>query len=482
VVPGAPDAERAGIKVDVELWWIDARPHPPVQNPGMSQADLPELHRRIQGGAARREKQLADQGSIPILPRSEWLTDDDWLRVWEVLRELRREHIDVTVKFPEDTLAGLVVDIVAGVDDPPTLADLAQELDALAATEGPWLISTPIANIRLSEPVIAVAPEAVLWHAILGPQWLEDRDAASGDTSASEVHKLLGDRISQVTEWTAFDGHPIDTRRGATLLTVEEGVASLALPRARSRAQYAIAVWSLLSPPDDFEILPDLGIWVPQPHIHWSQRFKHKEDDAWIAREQVRGGTASHYAPYTAPGVGVLSAPFEAFAHLDRRCAQAMLSAALNLFNAMRRSRSELSSQLRNTMATLEVLCEKEGEMGAAEGRWSNVAARFDVWKELANRGYTQDDLEELQQRLKYARNIATHGADAALLDLGYPEQAQRQVAKTKILPGTDFAYSILAADLVPLRFALRFVLRELFQVVRDSGWDDSVFEAQFKP
>jgi hypothetical protein len=55
-----------------------------------------------------------------------------------------------------------------------------------------------------------------------------------------------------------------------------------------------------------------------------------------------------------------------------------------------------------------------------------------------------------------------------------------RQVAKGKFAPGTHFAVSALAADLAPLRFALGHVLRAMFSVVRKSGWDDNVFEAQF--
>jgi hypothetical protein len=447
----------------------------------MGDADIQDLKRRIEEATARQEKQLQEESSIPGLPMTEWLHDEDWTAVWEIVRRLRRDHIDVAIRFPEDTLAGLVVDSVAEAEQSLELADLAQGLLTLAAAEGPWLVSTPIANIRLEEPVIEVGSGAVLWHATLGTDWLEDRDAASDDRSAFDVHKILGDRVPPPTEWAAFDGTAIDTRRGATLLTVEDGVAGLALPRARSRAQYAIAVWTILSPPDELELLPDVGVWVPQPYIHWRQRFKRKEEDAWVPKQRTRGGDITFWAPYTAPDRGTLTAPFEAFAHLDRRCAQSLLSAALNLFNAGRRSRTELSAQLRNTMAALEVLCEEEGALWAAEGRWKNVAARFDVWTELTKRGYDQNDLGELQERLKWARNIATHGADSALLDLGYPEKAQRQVAKAKVVPGTDFAFSILAADLAPLRFALGFVLRELFKVARDSGWDDAVWEAQFQ-
>jgi hypothetical protein len=447
----------------------------------MSSFDLGDLKNRVEAAADRSEEQLKREGSIPILPRPEWLRDDDWLVVWQAVRELRRAHIDAAILFPEETLAGLVIDVVAETDPAPTIDELADKLRQLAAAEGPWLVATPIANIRLSEPVIAVAPDAVLWQAIPGKDWLTDRDAARGDTSAFDVFKLLGDRISQVTEWTGYDSQPLDTRRGATLLTVEEGVAGLALPRARSRTQYAIAAWAILSPPDDDELLPDLGVWIPQPHIHARQRYKHKEDGHWINKERVRGGGSIHYAPYSAPGADVLAAPFEAFAHLDRRCAQALLGAALNLFNAFRRSRSEVSAQLRNVMASLEVLCEEQGKLWAAEARWEKIADRFDVWSEIEKIGYDKAEIPDLQQRLKRARNIATHGSDAALLDLGYPEQAQRQVSKTDFAPGTDFAFAILAADLAPLRFALRYVIRELFAICRTSNWDDATFEAQFQ-
>lgn len=446
----------------------------------MADDPIEELRQRLEAAEAKKEERLKEEGQIPLLPISEWLEEADWPYVWEIVRGIRRDHIGIAIRFPEETLAALVIDIVAGADRVLALEELAGELEAFAEAEGPWLVSTPIANIRLQEPVIEVAPDAVLWHATLGPEWLADRDAASDDSSALDVSKILGDRLPQITEWESGDAAPIDTRRGAALITVEDGVAGLALPRARSRAQYAIAVWTILAPPKDFELLPDVGIWVPQPHIRSTQRFKRTEEGGSTPKQLVRGATAEHWAPYTAPDRDILTAPFEAFAHLDRRCAQALLSATLALFAANRRSRSELSAQLRNTMAALESLCEKENELWAAQERWVKVAARFDVWTELSQRGYDTNDLDELQRRLKWARNIATHSVDAALLDLGYPEQAQRKVAKSEIRPGTDFAFAVLAADLVPLRFALGFVIEKLFDVARSSNWDDSAFEAQF--
>ena len=78
-----------------------------------------------------------------------------------------------------------------------------------------------------------------------------------------------------------------------------------------------------------------------------------------------------------------MALPFEAFDNLDRRCTQALLSASLSLFHGMRRSRSELSEQLRNTMASLETLCEKEGEKWAADERWANASHRFDAYSRV---------------------------------------------------------------------------------------------------
>jgi len=290
----------------------------------------------------------------PILPLTEYLAEEDWRRVWEVVRAIRREHAALFARFPEVTLAGLVVDELAGADEATTLDRLAARLRELADSEGPWLVSTPLAQITLPEPAIKLADDAVLWRAELGTEWMEERFAGSEDNSEFDLHRMLGDRISRPTRWVKFsDDSRVDTRRGATLLTVEEGVIGLALPRARARAQYAVAVWSALSPPEERQLLPELGIWVPQPHLQWRQRYKLREHDAWIARERTRGGGIYHWGDYPAPESDLLRIPFEAMAALDHHCAQALLSASLALLQSSRASRSPLSEQLRNLHAAI---------------------------------------------------------------------------------------------------------------------------------
>jgi hypothetical protein len=89
--------------------------------------------------------------------------------------------------------------------------------------------------------------------------------------------------------------------------------------------------------------------------------------------------------------------------------------------------------------------------------------------------------VQAAQDRLRLARNIATHGADAVLLDVGYPPTATRHMRRGPPAEGKHLAYPALCADLSPLVFAVRFVLRELFKTMRDATWDDAAFEKQFR-
>src|SRR5918999_4538652 len=437
------------------------------------------LKARLDELAAARQARLEAGEAVPGIELVDPLrTDEDWDLLWPLVRALRREHPLVAVKFPENALASAVLDLVAESDAEPTIADLAKALDELAAKEGPWLVSTPLANIELAEPMMKLSDDAALVSALRGTDWLDNRWGGHGHDRL-ELQKLLGDYLEQVTEWAELDGRRFNTGRGASLLTVEEGSAALATARARAKAQYALSVWAVLSPPERNQLLPDVGNWIPQPSVHWAQRHKHREDDVWPHRERERGGALRVWAPYPAPSADLLSVPFEAMAVRERRSAQALLSSSLALVQGGRRSRIQLSEEIRATIAAIELLCEREPLARDAFTRWAMVAQRLGVWEKAGVRGYGPGDITDLQQRLKFARNVAAHGADAVLLDLGYPEDSLRRVTRKQDAPGTDFAFTALAADLDPLRSAVRHVLRELFALMRATGWDDAEFEAQ---
>jgi hypothetical protein len=126
------------------------------------------------------------------------------------------------------------------------------------------------------------------------------------------------------------------------------------------------------------------------------------------------------YEPYTLPEETVLAAPFLAFEALDRRCAQALLSSTGTLYRCEVGSGLTLSDRISEITRAIERLCESPSG-ASAWGRWDRLAAHFDVWSGLErNRGYSPEHTRELQRRLRRARNIGTHGADAALIDLGW--------------------------------------------------------------
>jgi len=255
----------------------------------------------------------------------------------------------------------------------------------------------------------------------------------------------------------------------------------LALARARAKAQYALAVWAILQPPADWRLLPDLGIWVQQPSIQLGQRLKKREHQAWIPRERVQGNSIRFWGEYEAPSADILRIPFEAMGRLECRSSQALLSASLAQHMATRATRSLLSERVRDIHVAIECLCErKPGDRGAYR-RWGHVAERFGAWKELARRGYDPQGARDLQDRLGDARNVATHGADSALIDLGYPHGEQRKMQKKgRLALGQDLAIPAVQADLSPLIFAVGYVVRQLLLLMSENKWSDTLFAAQF--
>jgi hypothetical protein len=449
--------------------------------------DLTDLKARVDRAVAERDAPPAPGGSKPIVPADQLLGEDGWKETWSVVRALRRSHGEVFNLFPEMTLALQVLDVLAESSKVPTLGELADQLRRLAAQDGPWLVSTPLTGIEmaLDEPAINIDNHTVLWRAHLGDQSWQGVPQASRDAdeaSSLAVFKMLDDHLDRPSQWLTLTGRgdEIDTGRTATLLTVEDEAIGLALPRAQAKAQYAIAVWVLLSPPGPDRIVPDLGVWVPQPQIHIRQRYKRLEQGKWPAKERTQGGGIWMNRGYQVPDLATLRTPFQAVAVKDRRCAQALLSASLTLHTASRGSRYQLSERLRAVRSAIETLCESAPGKSDAEERWERLVARYGVENVLAERGYEQGDAEAISRRLRIARNVATHGADAVLLDLGWPAGLDRPGPGKAVTKAEDLGIAALHADLAMLGLAVRLVLREMWPVVRECGFDEAAFEALF--
>jgi hypothetical protein len=436
--------------------------------------DLSELHASVRVAREKFDEPPPPGGSKPILPLTDYFELETHALLRQVVREIRRGHPAVFANYAEATMAWLVVEELAARDEVPSLEQVAHWVgDRVEQDQGPWLISTPLSNITLAEAAAGLCDGAVIWRAHLSDDWLDDPWTNPEDDSEFLVFELLGDRVRRPTRWRKLlEAERLDSRIGATVLSIETGTIAIALARARAKVRYAIAVWAIVAPPDPGHALPELGLWVPPPWVEIREPHKRLEVGKWLPNEPSSNGSIRRYEPYAAPGVEALAVPFDAIKNAEKRSAQALLSASLSLLQASRGSRFTLSERLRFFQAAVDALCEPPAGQGGVLGRWGCIAQCYGVWEHLRGYGYVQSEVEEAQARLYQARNISTHGRDAVLIDLGYPSDVVRALRKGE-MAGADLAVSGLESDLTPLVMAVRHVLRALWDELPNSGWDD---------
>lgn len=401
---------------------------------------------------------------------------------------IREQHPDLFGFYDEQHLHMDALDVLLAASSPPSVEEIAESLRAAAATEdGEWIVSIPLANASLDRAWAPAGPTAALRRAFGAEPALADdsAEAAASDEASAEfdVFHHLGDRLTPPPRIVRFgDGVERDSKRLVSLLIIERGPRLMAVEQARAKAHYAVATWSVLAPPERWHLLPDVASWFPQPDTHHEIEHKLFERDSWISHERRRGTVIREWAPYELPDNTILAAPFEAFAQLERRPAQALLTATSALYAAGRGSRAQLSAQIREARRSIECLCEPAAGNGNARTRWKHLAERFDVWEHVAEaRAYTPVAITDLQQRLINARNIGTHGADAALLDLGWTA-GDRPLMYGQLAQATDLTLPALSRDLSPTLFAIGEALRGAWAEMRTADFSDAAFEALFEP
>jgi hypothetical protein len=165
----------------------------------------------------------------------------------------------------------------------------------------------------------------------------------------------------------------------------------------------------------------------------------------------------------------------------DHRCAQAVLSAAWALFQAIRwPNDEETTDRMLFLFTAVATLCEEPGgfNMATVLERWRALRTYYGIWDELAEEGYVREDLDEAERRLTDVRNIAAHGSDAALVNLGYPADRTRTFMKRE-REGHELALAVLFSELQPMQWADRQVLRRLTRDLAAAGFDDDLFESR---
>lgn len=455
----------------------------------MTTKELQRLHELVHEAQAVVNRPWEEgETSRPIEFFTNHLTEEGWRLGWVLVAAIREQHPDLFGFYDEQHLHMDALDVLLAASSPPSVEEIAESLRGAAATEdGEWIVSIPLANASLDRAWAPAGPTAALRRTFGAEPALADdaaETAASDEASAEfDVFHHLGDRLTPPPRIVRFgDGVERDTKRLVSLLIVERGPRLMAVEQARAKAHYAVATWSVLAPPERWHLLPDLASWFPQPDTHHEIEHKLFERDSWISHERRQGTVIREWAPYDLPDDTILAAPFEAFAQLERRPAQALLTATSALYAAGRGSRAQLSAQIREARRSIECLCEPATGNGNARTRWKHLAQRFDVWQRLAEaRAYTPAAIIALQQRLINARNIGTHGADAALLDLGWTA-GDRPLMYGQLAQATDLTLAALSRDLSPTLFAIGEALRGAWAETRRVGFDEAAFESLFAP
>lgn len=188
------------------------------------------------------------------------------------------------------------------------------------------------------------------------------------------------------------------------------------------------------------------------------------------------------YEPPT--GVAELRWPFVAMKHApERRSAGALLSATWALYQATHWPYElQLTDRMLYLQTAVASLCEapEGGDNRAMYARWRAVRTRLGLLQELASHGINAADVEAAEQRLSDVRNIAAHGIDSVLINLGYPAGRARRFSKRRERSGEELALAQLYSELRPLNWMVRQALLRTWTTVVATDFDDEVFESCF--
>lgn len=381
--------------------------------------------------------------------------------------------------FLADKIVGLVEDNEA-LDWSELLKGLNDFLD-----ESPeWIIAIPLANTKV-KGYSRITDHVGLAEVLQDRGWSRD---AESPVDRREIFDHLGDYIDIGWRWHRKESHAgeLDGRRTAALVFLEQGAEPLALSVTRSKARYALAMWCLLVPPERRHLWPALADWEPRPHIERPIKRKKFEAGLWSGvRSPVRGGGIIHYQEYEAPtDPDLLRAPFRALERAGENglAARAALSAGWSLYLAERAPADlERTDRLMLVSAAIDALCDiGEGPTGEGANRWARFSERHGIWRDMRD-AYMQEEIEEAKTLVRDLRNVATHGSDDTLVNLGYPPEQLRKLMGNRERTGQELSLAEAAAAFPVMATAAHMAARRIASQGVKSDWDDDVFRANFR-
>lgn len=423
-----------------------------------SEPNLTALNAAVRRAAKGSRDLLRSGVPQPVLPLVAYLDERGERAVWNAVAMLAQREPDLYNRFVgERNLFHTILEVAETHnwggersllhDEPVATLDWHTLVESLTdQSHQSWLIAVPLANVEIPAAYVPLANDAALAAAEQAPDWKPSATRANTDPFAMERH--LGARIGVGVRWRREDQRlgPLDTRRTAVLALVEDGASTMAFDRALTRARYALAVWCLLRPPESHALWPATADWELRPFLHHHVVFKKMGDRR--AREHNR--VIDEYAMYELPAEDrVLAAPFLAMeAALDvdgggSLHARATIAAAACLYTLNRRPTDlHRTDALLHLEAAVEAICDTDDTDLEGGRRWAAITDRLGVWRGL--KGYTSRELNEAKRLSRDLRNIAAHGSDQVLLNLGYPRDLARPLKDGRIRSGQELACTSL--------------------------------------
>lgn len=452
---------------------------------------------RLDDAVSRAEAMMREppaEGEVKhVLPLPAYLDGEGNSAKWDVVSALKERDRPLYNRFGnENFLAETIIELIHERGGRiGSWGHLVAGLERFVDESSEWLVSVPLSNATLAG-YTEIGERIGLAEVLQDENW--DRQAES-PVDAMTIARHLGDRIGLSARWHRADSYtgPLDGRRTAALLIVEQGAEPVAVSVARTRARYALALWCLLVPPDRDQLWPSLGDWEPRPYIERGTTRKLFEPGTWAGvRSPERGKGIYHYSEYELPRKPeIVRAPFEAMerAAENRLSARAALSAAWSLFLAERKPYElERTDRIVLVSAAIEALCDLgQGPTDGGKGRWAALSDRFGVWDEIRD-SYSGKEIEEAKSLARDLRNLTMHGSDDTLVNLGYPPELIRKLSRPRkgddegrSRSGEELSLAQTAAIYPVIATAVRLAASRVVQQGIDSGWNDAVFRSNFE-
>lgn len=357
-----------------------------------------------------------------------------------------------------------------------TAADLFAALEAVA--EEIWVIASPLANLMPPDKLESLGTDLALVPASSrGGEWFQIRE---------EVNRHFGSSFHQLDDRFVhdIDHQPVDTRRGAWLVSKERGSLEAGKERAMVRAQLMLATWTLLKSPHNERYMPLWPVaseWLPQPHFHIMQRSVGLQENG-----RERNSTVIYdedeLALYHPPEDELRLAPIAALERAATHPAAArLLSAAWSLYLAAR-PQTELQwiDRLMLVQRARNQICEQPGRTGSWKKRWETLSANLSLTTELSERGFDERSIESLSERAWDLRNISTHSGDAVLISLGYPPEREQPLHRRPSIPGSELGPLHVREGIEAPFAAVHFAATKLWGLMLECEFDEAVWGSSF--